>query len=68
MVLVVGDIHSSKAVIVEEDIDVEGRVGVGASETGTRGGGRNDGVDRRAVRRVFRAKVRGVSLSKPRKW
>ena len=33
-------------VIIEEDTDVEIGVGVGVRETGTRGGGRVEGVDR----------------------
>ena len=47
----------SKVVILEEDKDV----GVGVRKTGTRG----EGVDRWMVRGVYRAEVRGVSLSKP---
>ena len=35
-------------IIIEED--VEGRVGI--RESGTRGGGRDEGDDRRAIRRV----------------
>ena len=44
MVLLFGGIYGSNVVIIEEDTDVKGRVGV--SETGTRGGGRGEGVDR----------------------
>ena len=59
VLLFVGIYHS--VVIIEEDTDVKG--GVGVRETGTR----DEGVDMWVVRGVFRAEVRGVSLSKPGK-
>ena len=46
-------------VILDEDTDIGGGIGVGVRETGIRG----EGVDRWAVR----AKIRGISLSKPGK-
>ena len=61
MVLLFVGIYRSKMVIIEEDTDVKG--GVGVKETGTR----DEGVDMWVVREVFRAEVRGVSLSKPGK-
>ena len=61
MVLLLRGIYGSKVVILEEDTDVGGGIGVGVREIGTRG----EGIDRCAVRGVFRARVRGVSLSKP---
>ena len=45
MVLLYGDIYGSKVVIIEEDRDVEGGVGIGVRETGTRG----EGVDRLSI-------------------
>ena len=61
MVLLFGSVYGSKVVIMEEDTDVE--VGVGVRETSIRG----KGVDGWAVRRFFRAEVKGVSLLKPGK-
>ena len=58
-------LYGSKVVIIEEDADVEGGVGVG--ETVARGGRRENGIDRWVVRVVFRANVGDLSLSKPRK-
>ena len=55
MVLCFGGIYGCKVVRIEEDTDVEVGVDVGVSETDTREGGRNDGVDRWAVKGVFRA-------------
>ena len=41
MVLLFGSTYGSKVVIMEEDTDVEGRVGVDVRETVTRGEGVN---------------------------
>ena len=46
MVLLFGGIYDSKVVIIEEETDVEGGLGIGVREIGTRGGGRGKGVDR----------------------
>ena len=61
--------YVSQVVIIEQDIDVEGGVGVGVSvrEIDTRVSGRVEGVNRWTVREVFRTKLRGMSLSKPEK-
>ena len=44
-----GNIYDSKMVIIEEDMKVEGRVCVGVKEAGTRGGGKEEEVDRWVV-------------------
>ena len=48
MILSFGGIYGSKMVIIEEVTDVG--VNVGVSKKGTNGDGRDDGVDRWAVR------------------
>ena len=53
-VLSFGGIYGSKVVIIVG--------GIGVREAGRRGG-KNEGVDRWAVKEISRAKVRGVSLS-----
>ena len=68
MVLLFGGTYGSKMVITEEDTDVKGKIGVGVMETGTRGGGRSEGVYRwgvfpnRGRRRVFikASELRGI--------
>ena len=67
MVLLLLSIYGSKVILIEEDIDVEGGIDVDVKESGTREGERDKRIDRWAVRRVFRAEVRVVSLSKPGK-
>ena len=64
MALLFGDLFGSKVVIIEKDANIVGEV---VKETGTIGGGGEEGVDKWAVREVFKAVMRGVSLSKPGK-
>ena len=52
-------------VIIKEDIDVEGKVGVGVWDTGRRGGEGDEEVARGALRGIFRDVAGSVSLSKP---
>ena len=56
-----GLVSACKVVII---VGVVG-VGVGVREAGARGGGRHEGVDKWAVKGVFRAEVRDVFLLKP---
>ena len=63
VVLLLDGIYGSKVIILEEDTDVV-EVGVGVWEIDKRGDEGDKRVDRWVVRGVFRAVVRGMSLSK----